>query len=277
MASQTKRNRRVTILRSDVHLDLKGNIIKMPITGSLSCFGDPVEYYRGEFDTLRRYYLSDGHVKESARGCAGCKSTDACRSIAMDRVALDPAAAQLRDDWRHEVQTESGKARYTHPAFLAFKNRCESLAWTSSNDDALAHKRSEDRKRKRKGREQKKRQQRRERQLTVDEIKQIEVERNDRKVALVVAKLAPKAPVWVRNQPRHTIERICDIWQIRQLLELRKGRVVKDSEIFHEMIAAGKTHGLSARSLRSRVTDDQKRIARLESEPADAPIWPSSY
>ncbi|WP_293647794.1 hypothetical protein [Sphingopyxis sp. RIFCSPHIGHO2_12_FULL_65_19] len=276
MTKRFNRSRRVFVRPSDVKTDGDGNIISMPIIAGLPCFADPVKYFAGVFDTPSKRVNARGEIVEQPRGCAGCKSRAACGTTAYGRVMGDPELHQLHGIWESATQPLTGKARYKHPTFVAFAAACTSRAWTSSNDEALPRMKAEKAKQTRQDRRQRQRQQRK-LPVSVEEIRAAEAACEERMATLAAAALAPGAPVWLRNLPGRTIHLTCDVWLTHRLIELRRRGEVTGGDILRAMVEAGNTYDLPDRSLRSRINEALRRIARLETEPVEAPVWPSSY
>lgn len=264
---QQRRNRRVVIDRSDVVVDVIGNIDHPPVA-NLRCFGDPVEFHRGAFDTARRF----GNAAQQARWCNGCPSRPACGTAALKRVNQDPALKAAFDCWSLSVSTLGGWPRYAHPLFTEFALTCRRRAWISTNDGLLSERLAADAKRKRQARAKQKKREKRGKPITIEAISALSIERTERHSALAVATLHPQAPAWLRNLEHKSIVFVCDVWLHRELLEIRYGEV-SGGRIAAALAGLVRYQGTQADSLRNAVNVAIKRISRLQAEPAHAPVW----
>lgn len=267
------RNRVDQIRLSDLSIDDLGNIIDGPPIAGLDCFGNPVEYHRGEFDEPYIRTQRDGKRVESARGCYGCKSRIACGEVSERRLEADDELLAKRDAWARDTPRLTRKKRYSHPSFTAFADACGKRVWTSAIPDATAAKRAADAKRKRKERAADKRKAKRGNQITPAMSSALESERGEREGALIAAVDQAGAPLWLRNLHYRSIALTCDVWKAWMLVGLRYGGDVKPADVTRALIKGGRDYGLPERSLGARVIEAMKRIDRLESEPKGAPVW----
>jgi hypothetical protein len=261
------RNRVDRLNIADVTIDNDGHISHRPIA-RLSCFADPVEYYFGLSDTPSVY-----QGEEQPRGCAGCPSRPACGKFAFHRVEDDAELTAKRDAWEHETRQLTGAERYTHATFIDFAASCRQRQWTSTNGDELAAKRAADAKRKRQARDKQRQKDKRGKTVTPSMLAALHTEHEQRLAALTEATRAPGAGTWLRNLNDRSIALTCDVWLTLAVMERRYGGEVKGSEVMRAMVATGRDYGLSEQSLRVRVNEAIRRIARLESEPSNAPVW----
>jgi len=196
----------------------------------------------------------------------------ACAKIADARVEAHADLVGKRAAWETTTQRMARKARYDHPTFLSFAEACDEKGWTSDNDDKLVAKRKKDAKRQRTTRQKESRRKARGRELTREAVAAIRAERAERE-ALLGAAVAPGAPKWLRTLTPKTIALTCDVWEARELLEQQYGGEITGGDIARSLTEFGRDHGHTPSSLRTRVIEAVKRIARLESEPVEAPVW----
>lgn len=260
------RNRKACIRLDQVVTDGAGNIVNMPLTNSLHCFGNPVEYYRGEFDETSKWRRLDGTITEQPSGCAGCKSRAACGAISIERIGSGIDVTRAFQSWENETARLSREARYSHRTFEAFADACEKAAWTTSNDERLAEKRAADAARKRRERLAERRRARRGKPITEKFLSALDHEFDIRRASLTVAVRAPGAAPWLRNLTDRSISLTCDVWRANAHLSRQYRGEISAGDIVKHLTASNKCYGLPISSLRSRVREANRRICRLEED-----------
>jgi len=271
-ATRPYRNRNAKILPRQVELDSLGNIVRMPPTPNLDCFGDPVEYERGVFSTPH-IFVRNGTRFESPRDCFGCQSRATCGMIADQRVKGDTRLAELHDTWSNETCRLGHEARYQHPTFRAFADACADRAWTSTNEAALEKKRQADRKRQRRARAQQKAKGRRCRSVTPEFEAALEEGYSKRLQALTDAARDPTSGPWLRKLNDRSIHFTCDTWKMHELLKWRHKKAATGADIARQLILADQSQGRGEHALRTRVSEARRRIDRLEDETSGLAAW----
>ena len=262
------RNRTVKLLISEVTINAKGDLTHRRVT-MLSCFADPVEYHRGEFDEHKPRYKDH---QPAPQWCAGCLSRPACATFAHQRVDLDSELAGLRDAWEDGTRGISGTAKYGHHTFGAFAAACRKRDWTSSSLEEQAKRRAA----KRGAAKAKRALALREvdaKAVTERHLKAFENERQDRQRALERAVREPGAPAWLCKLTERSVELTCDAWQVRAAIERRWKGSVTAGDVARSMRDVGRSHGLPDNSLRSRVYEAVERIELLEHGSGGASVW----
>lgn len=244
----------------------------MPLLKSLRCFADPVEYLWGEFDQPFYHYTASGERDEKPWGCAGCKVKPACGTVAIHRVESDDELRVLHETWQKTTKSLSREDRYKHPSWGSFRKACAARTWTNSNDLALEQEKQRAASRAKQRRKARRKQKNRPRSIPDAILAEIEAEHNRRLAALISAKRAPNAPLYIRNLPDERCELTADVWQAEEVLS-RSNRRVSGSSIAEWLTKQGKDYGIREGSLRVRVNDAVKRVTKLEQEPEDDPVW----
>lgn len=221
-----------SFLPSQSVTDGAGNILDRPLIRRppLPCFGDPVEYWRGEFD--RPWEYKD--QKPQPRGCALCPvRAGRCDKVAYERMEADPALATLHAAWQRETNHLSGIARYRHGSWGAFVRACNARMWIDSHDQAeedylwnRARSKAASVKTKRKAAKP------RPKAVSKSIANIISQERNRREAELLNLRNGPNAPLWIRNRTPERCVLVADAWEGRMILEegnsKASGRAVLD-------------------------------------------------
>lgn len=260
------RNRKACIRLDQVVTDGAGNIVDMPLTKGLHCFGNPVEYFRGEFDQTSKWRRLDGTIIEKPSGCAGCKSRAACGAISIERIGSGYDVTRTFQSWETETSRLSREARHSHWTFEAFADACEKAAWTTSNDERLAEKRATDAARKRKERRAERSRARRGKPITEKFLATLDHEFDIRRASLTAAARAPGAAPWLRNLSDRSISLTCDVWRANAHLNRQYRGDISAGDTAKHLTASSKCYGLPISSLRSRVIEANRRICRLEED-----------
>jgi hypothetical protein len=112
--------------------------------------------------------------------------------------------------------------------------------------------------------------------ITQDYLDKLQAERNRRSAQLkslgALSGRTKRDMLWVKMLKDSGCDRIAEVWQTRELLA-RMALIPTGHAISETMVATGRWP-LELPSLRARVYDDLKRLAKLEDDTAGAPLWP---
>jgi hypothetical protein len=276
----------------EVETDRGGNITQMPLLLRKPCFGRPERYIRGCLKVGAEYGDADDQGAR-ARGrtqCGRCPVALACGKVAFERIDSAPAISKALTAWIDANDARKldgsrplsfyGELRRLWDAFL--QAVIDHGGWSSFNDDNVrlheVRKAKDDR---RKHNEARRRRTARRRAaysgtakpLTVDYFNALQVERDSRARHLKQLRVSAKKDPWLFKLPPERCDRIADVWQGREMLT-RAAQKSTGVAIAKWMVREGRNYGLAERSLVSRVCDDLKRIAKLETDFGSGPLWP---
>lgn len=270
-----RRNRQIKYPPLAVKTDGLGNITKRPLTKGLKCFGDPVEWLWGRFDTPRRW----GDGEPEPRGCALCPVNGYCAVTAHERIETSPQLKRLHKEWDEASISLPLDQRFKHTTWASFVNACNEHTWTDSNDCALEEeaeriaegKRERDRLQSKTKRTNRTRKPKR---ISAEVQHKIAEYRDARYQEIIAQTIGPKTPLWINNRTDDRRALIVDAWQARETLE-RENRKASASEVVKWL---QRNKGLRVEKPGSFVKRVQEALRRVNTliESGDWPIFDPS-
>lgn len=292
--SRKNLSHRKNLQPDEVETDRRGNVTGMPLLKSKPCFGRPERLLRGLFEA-EPWYDDDGNRRLSETQCHRCEERSlgtflACLDVAAERIESDPAIEAAFVEWIDATGTASGSACFSGAHSRRWQAYLDAIAahggWSNINDDqvkvdaiAVAAKERSRRRERSKARRQAERDRRGSlgQPVTAEFHKSIDLERGRRAALLKglrrVRGEKPQDTLWLRNLPDETCERVADVWWARELVERSRG-FSTGKAIAEELFASGRSNGMTMATLQARVSDDLRRIAKLEDASSGEPLWP---
>lgn len=277
----------------DFRTDGKGNIEKSPLVYRKRCVGRVERKLRGEYGR-RVWVRTNGERGLGDTACDTCAIRspgiyEACGDIVAERIESSPAIEAAFEAWTDACGEESGPRCFTGSRGKLWHALLQTIidhgGWTNVNDDQVKlealrlQQRARD-KRNAAARDRRRRDRDARRgtpkPITPAYLQALNSER-DRRAASIkrlgcLSGQTARDMLWLKNLPDYSCERIADVWRSRELLS-RGGHKTVGKSIAEQMIRDGRSYGLELPSLTTRVYDDLKRIAKLEKDSADEPIW----
>lgn len=213
----------------------------------------------------------------------------ACNDVIAERIASSADVERTCVEWIDGTDRQFGPScfrgsdKHRWEAFLvAIENHG---GWSNINDEQvkidavaageLAKKHRRDSAKRRRGLE-KQRRQGAVRSLTPELLAAVKEEGDSRanhlKTLKVVRGAKPQDTLWITSLPDSTCERIADVWRIRETLRYYKENCT-GKEIAERLLDENPSSSLSLGSLQARVSQDLKRIKKLENDDRGEPIW----
>lgn len=284
---------RTNLQPDEVETDGRGNVTDMPLLKGKPCFGRPERLIRGLFEG-EAWYDEHGNRRPGETPCHRCEELClgtflACQNVASERIGTAPAIEAAFVDWIDATGNASGPVCFSGAHSRRWKAYLDAIAshggWTNINDDqvkvAAITAAENDRKRRREN-ERVRRQRERElraslgRPVTAEFLKSVDLERDRRAIHLkslrVVRGDKPQDTLWLRNLPDETCERVANVWRAREVVERSNG-FSSGKAIAEELDASGHSNGMTLATLQARVSDDLKRIKKLEDDTAGESLW----
>jgi hypothetical protein len=214
---------------------------------------------------------------------------EACGIIVSERVESDPAIKAAFDKWLDACGDDFGPRCFLGARMRQWDDFLQAIidhgGWRNANDDqvkleALRRKKEKvDRRsanRKRLSQTRKAARLGTAKPITQDYLAKLQAERDRRSAHLKslgsLSGRTKRDMLWVKMLKGRGCDRIAEVWQTRELLS-RMGLEPTGQAIAEKMVAT-RRWPLKLESLRARVYDDLKRLAKLEDDTAGAPLWP---
>jgi hypothetical protein len=279
---------------SKVRTDGMGNVQDMPLLRGKPCFGRPERWAR----TLAgpKPYFRDGELEQGDTTCDTCRDRSpntfaACGQIVDERLRSNPSVQQALDVWIRGAEHLYGEQAFQGLAGRLWESFMLAISdhggWTNKNNElvklhaireAEVNKQRENELRKQRRAEQRAAHRGPPAGITGDFIQQLEAEaigRANKLKAVVRAAGGTNRqvlPAWAQLKP-HVCERIAEVWKSQLILE-RAGKRTSGQNIATLVSKRPPYDQVPFTTLRARVYDDLKRIAKLESGDHGDPIWP---
>lgn len=275
-----------------IKTDGKGNVDRVPLVCRKPCFGRPERYARGSMGG-KPWRDESGERRPGRTTCDTCRERspgtyESCSVIADERINSSSAIRAAFDSWL-ETCTDFGPACFVGARMTLWHSFLQTIidhgGWFSVNDDQvklealrLKRERIDRRKASRQARSRQRRAARfgTETPITQDYLDKLQAEQDRRSAHLkslgALSGRTKQDMLWLKMLDDSGCDRIAEVWKTRELI-LRMAREPTGQAIAENMVASGRWH-LKLPSLRARVYEDLKRIAKLEDDPAGAPLWP---
>jgi hypothetical protein len=275
-----------------VQTDGNGNVDSVPLVWRKPCFGRPERYARASMGG--KPWRDDNGVRRPGKTtCDTCleKSPgtfEAFGQIVSERIDSDLVIKTAFDKWL-DACDDFGPACFVGAQMKLWDSFLQTIidhgGWSSVNDDQvklealrLKQERIDRRKANRHARAQRQRAARlgTARPITQDYLDKLQAERDRRSAHLkrlgALSGRTKQDMLWLKMLDDSGRDRIAEVWHTRELL-LRRALTATGQAIAEKMDATGRWP-LKLSSLRARVYDDLKRLAKLEDDTASAPLWP---
>lgn len=273
--------------------DGKGNVVHMPLLENKPCFGRPERYIRGIFD-VKDWQDQDGNTRNGSTPCLTCENRTlgtylACHDLSVERIESSPSIEAALIRWSDGNGLSSGPRCFvgtnaqTWSAVLAAIE--EHGGWTSINDEQVkvaavtAH--ESEKKRRREAAKARRKRNRDQMAGKVQplprEVRDALKEERDRRAAHLkclrsVKGQKPQDTLWLRNLSDGTCERVANVWHAREVLNRERG-IYSGKAIAEYLLQAKLVKNVALSTLQARVSDDLKRLKKLEFSNGGAPLW----
>ncbi|RVQ68744.1 hypothetical protein EKN06_00475 [Croceicoccus ponticola] len=294
-AEGTRRNlSHITNLgRGAVKTDGNGNVTEMPLLEGKPCFGRPERFVRGIFDG-KPWVDEGGTYRAGGTPCHSCETKTlgtflACSDLSIERMESSAAIEPAFVEWIEATGDDHGPRCFVGANGKRWDGFLAAIeahgGWTNINDDqtkvaAIAN--AEREKNRRRESENVRRKRTRDlrashgQTITPEYLHALDLERGRRARHLKSLKnvqgAKPQDTLWLRNLPDATCERIADVWRAKELLQRERG-ISTGKAIAEQLVANGRAHGMALPTLQARVSEDLKRVAKLEGDGIRAPLW----
>lgn len=258
-----RRNRQIKYPPNLVLTDGVGNVTSRPLTPSLDCFGDPIEWLWGRTDRPTQF----ANQTPQPFGCALCPLTANCSRVAWERINSSPSIASLREVWDKEAAHLPLDRRFCTKAWADLVHACNAAQWSDTNDKELeaaklakcTNRRKTRATTARAGRAKK---HRRIRPVPMAVAQQLARYREDRVLEITLAFLAPNAPLWIRNRTSERCHLIAYAWEARELL-IAGNRKASGSAVLEQLRKFGRVSGEEPARMVKVVADALNRADKL--------------
>lgn len=279
----------------DVITDGSGNITSMPLLRKKPCFGRPERALRGLFEK-RPWTDDNGEIHSPETPCYTCEKLtpdtfQSCHDVVVERIESSATIESVCNHWFDETGSQFGKGCFNGKSGKLWHDFLDAIekhgGWTNANDmqvklDAIAAETK--RKRQRADKEKTRRRIERKRRqglvgpLTSEFYSAVDKERDRRSSELKSLRgmqgKDSRDLFWISSTPDTTWERVAEVWRARELLR-KRGGAWKNKDIAEMLNRLPAYITKSIGSLQARVSEDLKRIEKLESDTDGEPIWPA--
>jgi hypothetical protein len=276
-----------------VRTDGIGNVDGVPLVWRKPCLFRPERCARALMGG-KPWMDDDGEWRPGKTSCDTCRERspgtfEACGAVVIERIESDPAIEAAFNDWFDSCGGSFGPRCFVGARMKLWDRFLQTIidhgGWRSVNDDQvkleslrLKEERSARRKANRKARARRQSAARlgTAKPITQDYLDKLHAERDRRSAQLkslgALSGRTKRDMLWVKMLKDSGCDRIAEVWKTRELLA-RMALIPTGHAISETMVATGRWP-LELPSLRARVYDDLKRLAKLEDDTAGAPLWP---
>ena len=270
-----------------------GDIESIPLLRKKPCFGRPERHLRGLFGG-KPWTDEVGERRPGTTNCYTCekRSPDTflgCCDVVAERIASNPHIEKSFNDWIDGTGNRLGPACFVNSHGRRWTTLLKSIeahgGWSNVNDDqvkANAVAAAEKEKKRRRDAEKARRDEGRKRRqglirpISVEFLKALDAERDRRATHLKSLRNLrgerPQDTLWLRIPSDATWDRVADVWREREHLRYSTGHWT--GKAIAEILIAKPQYKLKKLStMQARVSDDLKRIKKLENDGADESLW----